>query len=87
MDMPMMDGFSVLEWLRQQPGLQDLPVIVLTGSTFGRDIDRAYRLGANSVVVKPADFTLLFTALKGVAQSWLSLKTLPSGVGLSLLFG
>src|SRR3989442_7719191 len=46
--MPRMDGFDVLRWLRQQPGLGSLRVVVLTASDQIRDVNVAYRLGANS---------------------------------------
>src|SRR6266850_4379035 len=50
--MPRMDGFQVLEWIRQQPGLSNLRVVVLTSSENMRDVNRAYQLGANSFMVK-----------------------------------
>src|SRR5262249_28304466 len=53
--MPGTDGFEVLRWLRQQPGLGSLRVLVLAGSDEITDINRAYRLGANSFLVKPLD--------------------------------
>src|SRR2546430_816526 len=46
--MPGTDGFEVLKWMRQQPGLQNLRVVVLTSSDQMRDVNTAYQLGANS---------------------------------------
>src|SRR3989442_15961776 len=54
--MPRKDGFEVLRWLRQQPGLSALRVVVLTSSDQMRDVNLAYKLGANSFLVKPIDF-------------------------------
>src|SRR5258706_80802 len=54
--MPRMDGFEVLRWIRKQPGLRALRVIVLTSSEDIRDVNEAYELGANSFLVKPMDF-------------------------------
>src|SRR5438034_11513986 len=51
--MPKKDGFEVLEWLRGQPGFSSLRVVVLTTSEELRDVNRAYRLGANSFLTKP----------------------------------
>src|SRR5437879_6114874 len=51
--MPRIDGFEVLRWIRQQPGLNALRVVVLTSSEDIRDVNQAYRLGANSFLVKP----------------------------------
>jgi CheY-like chemotaxis protein len=55
--MPGKDGFEVLRWVREQPALKDLPIIVLTCSDEIRDVNKAYALGANSFLTKPLDFT------------------------------
>ena len=54
--MPGTDGFGVLRWLRSQEQLKHIIVVVLTGSTQIRDVNEAYKLGANSFLVKPDDF-------------------------------
>src|SRR5438105_13086300 len=54
--MPKVDGFGVLKWVRGRPGLKGLRVIVLTSSEDMRDVNAAYRLGANSFLIKPMDF-------------------------------
>ena len=54
--LPGVDGFEVLKWIRSQPGLSSLIVVVLTSSEHIQDINRAYQLGANSFMVKPMDF-------------------------------
>src|SRR5260370_14939151 len=54
--MPKVDGFEVLRWVRQQPGFSALRVVVLTASDQIRDVNTAYRLGANSFIVEPTDF-------------------------------
>ena len=51
--MPRRSGFEVLEWLRAQPGLGTLPVVVLTGSNEPKDIARAYELGATRISPSP----------------------------------
>ena len=66
--MPRKNGFEVLEWIRQQPGLRALRVVVLTSSDHIPDVNRAYQLGANSFLVKPVDFphfVEMTDALKG----------------------
>ena len=50
--LPRKDGFEVLSWIRSQPGIRSLPVVVLTSSNQIRDVNRAYQLGANSFFVK-----------------------------------
>ena len=53
--LPYLDGFEVLTWIRQQPPLQSIVVIVLTGSDETRDHQRANTLGARSYLVKPPE--------------------------------
>lgn len=54
LNMPVRTGFDVLKWIRAQPQLRDLAVIVLSSSNHQKDIDAAAALGANRYVVKPS---------------------------------
>jgi len=69
--MPGTDGFEVLQWIREQPGLRSLRVIVLTASDHIRDINQAYQLGANSFMVKPSDFENYVELGKTIELHWL----------------
>jgi CheY-like chemotaxis protein len=75
--MPRKTGLEVLEWVRQQPRLKRLPIIVLTSSNQGMDINRAYELGANSYLVKPAGFDSLLDLVKHLDMYWLILNEKP----------
>lgn len=66
--LPRRGGLEVLAWLRAQPMLRRLPVVILTSSREHGDINRAYELGANSYLVKP-----------GSLQEWQVLVTLIHG--------
>ncbi len=57
--MPRKNGFEVLAWIRQHVEYNSLAVVVLTSSQESADINRAYGLGANSYLVKPANFVSL----------------------------
>ena len=77
LNMPKKDGFEVLQWIRQQPCLKRLRVVVLTTSDNPDDIDRAYELGANSFMVKPLEkqqFVEVTDAIKGY---WLWMSAAP----------
>jgi len=52
--LPGIDGFEVLSWIRKQPGLRTLRVVVMTCWELDQDVNLAYELGANSFIVKPA---------------------------------
>lgn len=54
--MPNKDGFEVMEWIRTQPALRYLKIVVLTTTDRVFDVQRAYELGASSFLVKPLDF-------------------------------
>ena len=51
--LPYLDGFEVLSWIRAQPALQSIVVVVLSGSDETRDHQKAYALGARTYLVKP----------------------------------
>lgn len=53
--LPKVSGFEVLKWIRQQPGLRRLVVVMLSSSAQPEDIERAYELGANSYIEKPCE--------------------------------
>ena len=76
--MPGMDGFEVLEWIRNQPApIGSLRVIVLTGSESIRDVNRAYQLGANSFLVKPVDLSDLNRLSDAISGSWVWMQSAP----------
>lgn len=51
--LPFVHGFEVLEWIRSQPSLQEINVLILTSSGEERDRQRATQLGAKGYLVKP----------------------------------
>lgn len=59
LNLPHKPGLELLQWTRFESSWKNIVVIVLTSSTCESDIDQAYRLGANSYVVKPSDATKL----------------------------
>ena len=56
LNMPRCTGFAVLRWLREQPHLQNLPIIVVSNSDQPSDIEKSFRLGAHGYWVKPSRF-------------------------------
>jgi CheY-like chemotaxis protein len=75
--MPRMDGFQVLEWIRGQPGLSGMVVLVLTSSDQLRDVNRAYALGASSFLVKPSDFENFVELGNLLRNYWIKTAKLP----------
>jgi len=58
-NMPGMDGFELLEQIRQDKTLRDMAVVMCTGSTYDQDQARAQALGAAGYMVKPASLAQL----------------------------
>lgn len=59
LEMPVIDGYELLERLRADPVTAHLPIIVETGREDVDAIDRAYRAGATAFVTKPLNWRLL----------------------------
>src|SRR5438552_4915657 len=76
--MPGTDGFEVLQWIRAQPELARLLIVVLTSSNLQSDVDRAYELGANSYLVKPVGFEEMVNLIKRFEIYWTEINRTPS---------
>lgn len=75
--LPRRSGHEVLVWLKQQPELKRLPVVMLTSSRQTLDVKRAYDLGANSYLVKPVGFASLLEMMRSFNEYWLNYTELP----------
>jgi CheY-like chemotaxis protein len=69
--LPFKSGHEVLAWIREQPELQGLIVVVLTSSGEPSDLSKSYQLGANSYVVKPPTAPQLLEMAKAFKWYWL----------------
>lgn len=69
LEMPGMDGFAVLERMRDDPALRDTPVVVQTGREDVEAIDRCFHLGAASFVMKPLNWRLLTYQIRYVLRA------------------
>jgi len=77
MKMPRKNGFEVLQWIRSEPTLRALRVIVLTTCTEPAKAREAYLLGANAFLVKPAEFRSLVNLFKSLDSYWLRFDRSP----------
>jgi CheY-like chemotaxis protein len=69
--LPIKSGHDVLAWIRQNPDLQSLVVIVLTSSDEQSDVAKCYKLGANSYLVKPPTADKLLDLARSFKWYWL----------------
>ncbi|MEV8564874.1 response regulator [Streptomyces sp. NPDC051322] len=77
LNLPKYDGRQVLERIKSDPGLCDIPVVVLTTSAAEEDILRSYQLHANAYVTKPVDLEQFLSAVRQIDHFFLSVVRLP----------
>lgn len=77
LNMPLMNGFEVLEQLRASERLRAIPVVVLTNSEAEQDIWQSYALGANAFLTKPRGYEDLQTLVLHLRDFWLRQAHLP----------
>ena len=75
--LPRLSGLDVLKWVRAQPGLRRLPVVMLTSSGESRDVMNAYDLGVNSYLVKPSEMKNLQELARRIHEYWLDVNVHP----------
>jgi CheY-like chemotaxis protein len=59
LNMPMMDGFAVLQELKSDPFLSEIPVIVVSGTQSREEVQKAFSLKADAVFKKPLNVSKL----------------------------
>lgn len=75
--MPFKDGFDVLRWIRAQPHLRKLVVIMFSGSSLEQDVEQAFALGVNSFVMKPISFSELLQVIMAIHHYWFGCNHFP----------
>ena len=74
---PKVDGLEVLRQIKASPKYNLIPVVVLTSSAEERDIQTAYKMGANSYIVKPVDYEKFLEVANHIDLYWMSMNTSP----------
>lgn len=70
LNLPRVNGLTLLETLKSKPLTRRVPVVVLTTSKEDRDILAAYELGANSYIVKPVEFEAFMEVARQIKLYW-----------------
>jgi CheY-like chemotaxis protein len=79
LNLPRMNGFEVLDAIKEDADLKRIPVVVLTTSQAEQDIIRSYNLYANAFVTKPVDLEQFIKVIKSIEDFWLEIVKLPNG--------
>lgn len=69
--LPLRSGHDVLAWMRKDERFKSTVVVVLTSSEEPSDIQRSYKLGANSYLIKPPSAEALVEMIKAFRWYWL----------------
>jgi CheY-like chemotaxis protein len=77
LNMPRKDGRTVLQEIKSDPDLRQIPVVVLTTSKSDEDVFKSYDLGVNSYIVKPVTFEALVDILQTLEKYWFEIVELP----------
>jgi CheY-like chemotaxis protein len=77
LNLPRRDGREVLSEIKSDPGLRQIPVVVLTTSAADEDIVRSYQLHANAYVTKPVDFDRFIEVVRQIDDFFVSVVKLP----------
>jgi two-component system response regulator len=70
--LPKVDGFELLKIIKNHPGTQMIPIVILSSSAERKDIIQCYTLHANSYIVKPVDFDTYRDTISLLGLYWLS---------------
>jgi CheY-like chemotaxis protein len=72
LNLPLISGFEVLDWIREQPELQETPVVIFSSSGRPEDRSKAEKLGADHYVLKPASGMQFVQIAKNLKDTWLT---------------
>ncbi len=77
LNMPRVDGREALARIKGDPALVGIPVVIVTTSAAGQDIDNSYALGANAYITKPATYSALVEIVRVLDRYWFETVELP----------
>lgn len=75
-NLPIRNGFEVLDTLKSHEESRRIPIIMLTTSSSQKDINKAYDHYANSYVTKPLEIDEFFSAAEKIEEFWIQLSRL-----------
>jgi CheY-like chemotaxis protein len=77
LNLPKYDGRQLLEKIKSDADLCDIPIVVLTTSSAQEDILRSYKLHANAYVTKPVDLDQFMHAVRQIDDFFVQVVRLP----------
>lgn len=77
LNLPKMGGLEVLDDIKNDPDLRQIPVVVVTTSQAEQDIIKSYNSHANCYICKPVDLDQFITVIQSIQNFWLTIVKLP----------
>lgn len=77
LNMPLKNGWQVLQELKSNEALKHIPVLIFTTSNSSDHIVKSYAMGANSFITKPSTFNGLLDVMKNIIRYWNDTASLP----------
>jgi CheY-like chemotaxis protein len=78
LNLPVLDGYQVLQRMKQDPRTKRIPVIMLTTTDDAREVARCYDLGCNVYITKPVNYDQFSEAIRKIGL-FLSVVSIPNG--------
>lgn len=75
--LPRINGLEVLRAIKADERTRTIPVVIVTSSAEDPDVSAAYKLGANSYVIKPVQFESFIEAMSKLGVYWLMVNRPP----------
>lgn len=79
-NLPKKNGYEVLEFIKMHPLLKSIPVIILSTSSSGTDVNKAYLNHANAFISKPVEVDDFISAVSNIEDFWITLVHLPEKI-------
>jgi CheY-like chemotaxis protein len=77
LNLPGIDGRTVLRTIKEDPELRVIPIVVVTSSEAESDIIKSYEAHANCFISKPIDFQGFITVVRSIENFWFTVVRLP----------
>lgn len=77
-NLPKRNGIEVLQYIKRKEAIRHIPVIILTTSSFERDINLSYKNYVNCYITKPVEVERFLDVVTKVENFWTSTATLPT---------
>lgn len=77
LNLPGIHGLKILEAIKSNDSLKMIPVIIFTTSDADRDVEKAYALGANCFIQKPASLAQYINTMTSISAYWAKVAKLP----------